>query len=238
MYKYITTLVITLFILAFASSLSLKAQNDTIPPCDMDCLPQSPWIPANLGPYQIYPIGCPGCLISFNYWYRPSECGYYHDIQLGNITISLQCLSCGYSANDIVQFAIDKMIRDNTISKPDSGNCDTFWRAFNSSCWGEWDNDGVHVFKPCLPAQCCWKVLEVCGEGGGQISYTTIDSYAPDPEDCLVYPYPCEFTCEGAPEKIVFPSGMKENINPVNGFKTIVYPNPSDCWVNIKLESD
>jgi hypothetical protein len=203
----------------------------------MDC-PGSPWIFAQLGWYYIDPVGCPGCRIKFDYWYRPAACGVYHDVQLGNITMTLQCLSCGYSTKDIVQFAIDKMIRDNPIPKPGNDTCDTFWRALNSSCWGEWDNDSVHVFKPCRPAQCCWKLLEVCGEADGQISYTTIDSYTPDPEDCLIYPYPCQFTCEGAPEPPSIQTGRKENVNAENGFKTIVYPNPSDGWVNIKFVSD
>jgi len=76
MKKYPLSCFLVLIFSAFVVSNNVNAQ-DTIPPCEMDCLPQSPWIPAQLGPYTV--PGCPGCSLSFNYWYRYPACGIYNE---------------------------------------------------------------------------------------------------------------------------------------------------------------
>lgn len=132
MKKFTFSFLLVLLLSAFTVSISVNAQ-DTIPPCEMDCLPQSPWIPAQLGPYTV--PGCPKCTLSFNYWYRYPACGIYKDLQIGEITLSLACLSCPLSIKDFVDFAIDKMILNNPIPKPGLDSCETYWRAINASCW-------------------------------------------------------------------------------------------------------
>ncbi|MDX9791571.1 MAG: T9SS type A sorting domain-containing protein [Candidatus Kapabacteria bacterium] len=234
MKKYSLSFLLMLIFSAFVVSNDVNAQ-DTIPPCDMDCLPQSPW---NFATSIQYPVpGCPGCSLSFNYWWREDACGVWNDIQLGDVSITLGCLACPFTIKDYVDFARDKMIRDNPILKPVAPNCDIFWRAFTSSCWGKLVMGNDTLIQPCEPSQCCWEVLQVCGVIGGGINYTAIDTYSPDPEVCFIYPWPCTFTCN-PPEPPTMPSGLEENINSESGYKTTVYPNPSNDWVNIKLMSE
>ncbi|MFA5605161.1 MAG: hypothetical protein WC970_04790, partial [Dehalococcoidales bacterium] len=164
MKKFLMTFFVTLAISFFALNLNLKAQTDSIPPCQMDCL-DSAWTPATLGPYSM--PGCPGCLVSFNYWYREAACGLWNDIQLGDVSITLGCLGCPLTIDDYVAFAKDKMIRDNIIPKPEFPDCDIFWRAFTSSCWGKLVMGNDTLIQPCEPSQCCWEVLQVCGVIGG-----------------------------------------------------------------------
>lgn len=207
------------------------------PPCEMDC-PGSPWVLDSINLYSVDPIGCPGCQIKFYYWYRTNACGIWNDIQLGEITVSLSCLSC-YTIEEIVSFAKDKMIRDGALPKPDSTDpCETNWRAFNSSCWGEKEENGEIIILPCEPAQCCWQILEVCGIGNDEIDYTVIDSYAPNEEVCLYWPHECTFVCEGAPELQKPPTDGSEKINEANGFKVTAYPNPADTRMNLLFESN
>ena len=223
-----------LYVLLTVFTVSLaNAQDD--PPCEMDC-PDDDWIHKTQSSFEPDPVGCPGCEISFEYWQRENACGIYKDLQLGEITLTSSCLSC-YTIDEIVDIAIDKMIKDNELPMPDTGECETNWRAFHSACWGEWTENGDTVIKPCEPAQCCWEVLEVCSDSvTGDITYNVIDSYAPDPEECLYYPYPCEFTCEGAPEppKISADTeGMKEQ----NGYQIKAYPNPADNRLILEFAS-
>lgn len=217
--------------------LSLTAYSQPDPPCEMDC-PGSPWVLDSINWYSVDPIGCPGCQFKIYYWYRNAACGVWKDIQLGEVKLTSACVSC-YTITDIVQIAKDKMIRDGALPKPGSEDpCETNWRAFNPSCWGDLIVDGEPRIEPCEPAQCCWERLRVCPAEGGGIEYEVIDSYAPEPEDCLVWPFPCTFTCEGAPELQKPPTDGSTNMNEANGFKVSAYPNPADTRMTLLLESD
>lgn len=234
MKKYFLSFFLVLIFSAFLTSNNVNAQ-DTIPPCEMDCLPQSPWVLDTLGQYTI--PGCPSCTLSFTYWYRTNACGVFKDLQLGEITLSLACLSCPLSIKDFVDFAVDKMILYNEIPKPDSGKCDTYWRAINASCWGFIESGNDTVLKPCKPSECCWRTLTMCTDSSGNVTYSQHPPFT-TPDICYIYPYPCTFVCDEMPQPTPTPSGLEETTNLLNGFGTLVYPNPGTDWFNIKFHSD
>jgi len=232
MKEHIISFILVLLLSALA--LSIKAYSQ--PPCEMDC-PQSPWIPATSVWYPVDPVSCPGCSLRFNYWYRPSACGIYKDLQMGEITLTLPCLSCPLSVKDYVNFAIDKMILNNEIPKPDTGKCETFWRAINASCWGFLVSGNDTTLMPCQPSECCWRTLTMCRDSLGNLSYTQHPPYT-TPDICYIYPYPCTFVCDEIPQSAPTPTDAEENTNIQNGFSTFVYPNPGTDWFNIKFRSE
>jgi hypothetical protein len=233
--KNVVTFMILISVSVILASSLLKAQPD--PPCEMDC--NEPWQFDQIGPFALDSVNCPGCFVYIDFWYRDNACnGLFKDLQLGEITLSLACISCNnYTIEDVVAFAKDKMIREHKKwPNPNPGNpCEDNWRAFESSCWGEWFVNGNRIIKPCLPAQCCWQKLRVCPTPFGGIFYYTLTMYAPDEEDCYLYPYPCEFTCRFAPEP---PEKQGINYNSDNGFLVVVYPNPANNHLTIQFESE
>ncbi len=226
---------VIIFVFTFMLLTGSLLSQEPDPPCDMDCLPQSPWLYDHLGPYSI--PGCPNCTISFDCWYRPSACGVFKDLQLGEITLSLACLACPFSIKDFIDFAEDQLILNNPIPKPDTGHCETNWRAIRASCWAFLPMGGDTILSPCEPSQCCWSTLTLCRDSSGVLYYTKNPPF-PTPNMCYVYPYPCTFICEEMPEPAPTPLGLDENINPQNGFSTLVYPNPGTAWFNIKFNSE
>jgi len=234
MKKYSLSFFLVLFLSAFVVSNNLNAQ-DTIPPCEMDCLPQSPWLPDTSIWYAVDPVNCPGCSLQFKFWYRYPACGIYKDLQIGEINLTLACISCPKSMKEYVDFAIDKMILNNKIPKPDTGRCETFWRAINASCWKFFASYDT-VLVPCEPSECCWRTLTMCTDSSGNVTYSQHPPFT-TPDICYIYPYPCTFVCDEMPQPAPTPSGLTETTNLLNGFSTLVYPNPGTDWFNIKFRS-
>jgi hypothetical protein len=235
MKKYILSFLLVLILSAFVVSNNVNSQ-DTIPPCTMDCLPQSPWIPDVSGWHSVDPVNCPGCFIQFKFWYRASACGVFKDLQLDEFTLSSACNTCPKSIKDYVDFAVDLMILNNPLPKPANGTCETIWRAVNASCWRPLLTVDS-VFVPCENSECCWRTLTMCADISGNLSYTENQNF-PAPNLCHIHQGNCTYVCDEAPEPAPMPSGLDENTNLQNGFSTLVYPNPGSDWFNIKFRSE
>jgi hypothetical protein len=234
MKMFILSFLSLLIFSAFVVSNNVNAQEQ--PPCEMDCLPQSPWQPDVSGWHPVDPVNCPGCFIQFKFWFRPSACGLYKDLQLGEITLSMACMTCPKTIKDYVDFAVDKMILNNQIPKPDTGRCQTMWRAINASCWRPLVS-ADSVFVPCDDSECCWRTVRLCRDDLGNLSYTTNNQFSTQ-NNCYILQGNCTFVCEEMPEPTPMPSDLEENTNLQNGFSTLVYPNPGTDWFNIKFRSE
>ena len=210
--------------------------DDPPPPCEMDCLPQSPWTHGLSTWFDVDPINCPGCQMRFEFWWRSDACGVYKDIQLGQINLTLACVTCSKTIKEYVDIAIDSLILNNPIPKPDTNTCDTLWRAIFASCWKFYASFDT-VLVPCEPSQCCWRKVSVCTDSLGNLTYSQEPRFA-TPDLCFIHQGPCTFVCDEMPEPSPMPSGLEENINEQNGFSTLVYPNPGTDWFNIKFRSE
>ena len=145
-----------------------------------------------------YPIpGYPNCYIKMKYFHREA-CDGYQDIQIIEYTlVSKDGCNQSFTDSEVYTMTVAAIAARNQMGFEPvlagidefNKNCNSFWRATQSSCWIEWmvftDNIGygnadgsqtvpegpsikIHIKREACQADCCMRKFEVCRwkEGG------------------------------------------------------------------------
>jgi len=193
--------------------------------CNAPCS-DNPWV---VEPVEMVPLSeCPTCSVEVHYKIRESNpcpqinMSTFNDISLDEISLTFDgiCDSACVGTipmNDIHSEVVHYLLKNKFKHIPAPGNCATYYRLFQSSCWSDgydggywhyWRSyeppygidsayiPGERVMRQCEPSNCCWSQYQICNDGGNPpvIRYTLYDQYS-DPEPCYFMPYPCEFIC-------------------------------------------
>ncbi len=184
------------------------------------------------------------------YWsYRYVDCGGggWCDFKLDSVGTTVYPSNCitSYPFYYLIQMALLAVIEAEAFkticfSSIEPGDSTTLISMNFASCWklktGEPEQADQNGLVPCDETQCCrrvWKLIKNSSGGLAKqpelIAIIGLTPVCPSLE--------CIAICEEYPIPQI-PTSTEENYNSESGFKTIVYPNPTNNILNIQLTSD
>ena len=169
---------------------------------------------------------CPNCNLKVSYKLRVSnlcpEAGVttFNDILLDDIEIDSTTLcdpNCfrNIPMQMIHSYVVDYLTENMFENYPAPNQCDTNYRIFQSSCWGDFFQEGwtqyyadyenysgniltrywppFRYLNPCTPYNCCWTKYQICTDQEGHHNPTRIETQS-DQTPCWA-PTNCTFLC-------------------------------------------